>query len=270
MATDLALTSSQLVALQAQWPPPTVVDVRRAPAFERDPRIIPGAIRRLPEQVTRWSLELEPWRPVVVYCVHGHEVSQDAASTLSAAGFDATTLVDGIEEGWKAEGHAVVPFAPPTHWVTRARPKIDRIACPWLIRRFIDPEAVFHYVAPADVRSFAQAHGAIAYDVPDVDYTHVGERCSFDAFIARHELCDPALATLAAIVRAADTGVPEQAPAAGGLLAISLGLSAMLADDHVMLRWGLLTYDALYAWCRGSQGEQHGWHPETLRAAAGH
>ncbi len=268
MATDLALTSSLLVALQAQWPPPTVVDVRRAPAFARDPAIIPGAIRRLPEDVALWAIELEPWRPVVVYCVHGHEVSQSAAAALRAAGFDAHFLADGFEEGWQGGGHTVVPFAPPTQWVTRARPKIDRIACPWLVRRFIDPGALFHYVAPAEVRSFAEANGAVAYDVPDVDYTHVGERCSFDAFIARHDLRDPALDLLATIVRAADTGVPERAPAAAGLLAISLGLSAMLADDHAMLRWGLLTYDSLHAWCRSQQTEQHGWHPEALRAAA--
>lgn len=268
MAPELVLTNSQLVELLQQWPPPTLVDGRRAPAFERDPQVIPGAIRRLPEAVAEWSRELEPWRPVVVYCVHGHEVSQNAVTALRAQGLAAQHLADGIE-GWKKDGHAVVPHAAPTQWVTRERPKIDRIACPWLVRRFIDPGAIFHYVAPAEVRSFAQSHGAIAYDVPDVDYTHVGERCSFDAFIARHDLRDPALATLAAIVRAADTGVPEQAPAAGGLLAISLGLSAMIADDHAMLRWGLLTYDALYAWCRGQRAEQHGWHPEVLRAAAG-
>ncbi|MEO6565566.1 MAG: chromate resistance protein ChrB domain-containing protein [Casimicrobiaceae bacterium] len=268
MAPELALTNSQLVELLQQWPPPTLVDVRRAPAFERDPRMIPGAIRRLPEAVSEWSIELEPWRPVVAYCVHGHEVSQDAATALRARGFAARHLAEGIE-GWIGGGHRVVPYATPTQWVTRARPKIDRIACPWLVRRFIDPGAIFHYVAPADVREFARTLGAIAYDVPDVDYTHVGGLCSFDSFIARHGLQDPALATLASIVRAADTGVPEQVPAAGGLLAISLGLSAMIADDPTLLRWGMLTYDALYAWCRGQQAEQHGWHPELLRAAAG-
>lgn len=268
MATDIALNPSQLASLLQQWPPPTLVDVRRTPAFERDPMIIPGAIRRKPEDIALWSRELEPWRPVVVYCVYGHEVSQDAANTLLAAGLNVQHLAGGIED-WKKEGHEVVAHAPPTQWVTRARPKIDRIACPWLVRRFIDPGAVFHYVAPAEVRSFAQAHGAIAYDVPDVDYTHIGDHCSFDAFIARHNLRDPALATLATIVRAADTGVPERAPAAAGLLNISLGLSAMLPDDHAMLRWGLLTYDALFAWCRSNQGEQHGWNPEVLRAAAG-
>ncbi len=267
MAPEPVLTNSQLVELLRQWPPPTLVDVRRAPAFERDPRMITGAIRRLPEAVDDWASELEPWRPVVVYCVYGHEVSQNAVTALRARGFAVQYLAEGIE-GWKKDGHPVVPHAAPTQWVTRERPKIDRIACPWLVRRFIDPGAIFHYVAPAEVRGFATRHGAIAYDVPDVDYTHVGGQCSFDAFIARHDLHDPALAELASIVRAADTGVPEQAPAAGGLLAISLGLSAMFENDQAMLRWGMLTYDALYAWCRGQQAEQHGWHPEVLRAAA--
>jgi rhodanese-related sulfurtransferase len=268
MAPELALTNSRLVELLRQWPPPTLVDARRGPAFERDPQVIPGALRRLPEAIAEWSGELDPWRPVVVYCVHGHEVSQNAVAALRAQGFAAQYLVDGIE-GWKQDGCPVAPFAAPTQWVTRARPKIDRIACPWLVRRFIDPGAIFHYVPPEEVRHFAQARDAIPYDVPDVDYTHVGAQCSFDTFIARHDLRDPALATLATIVRAADTGVPEQAPAAGGLLAVSLGLSAMLADDHAMLRWGMLTYDALYAWCRGQQAEQHGWNPDALRAAAG-
>jgi rhodanese-related sulfurtransferase len=268
MTPETALTNPQLVELLRQWPPPTLVDVRRVPAFERDPHMIPGAIRRAPEDVDVWAQALDPWRAVVAYCVHGHEVSQNAVAALRAMGFAAQHLGEGIE-GWKQDGHAVVPHTAPTQWVTRARPKIDRIACPWLVRRFIDPDAIFHYVAPAEVREFARVHGAVAYDVPDVDYTHVGDHCSFDAFIARHALDDPALAALAKIVRAADTGVLGQAPAAGGLLAISLGLSAMIQDDHAMLRWGLLTYDALFAWCRGQQSEQHGWHPEVLRAAAG-
>ncbi len=268
MAPESSITVSRLSALLLQWPPPTLVDVRRPAAFERDPVRIAGSIRRAPHAIAPWLHDAEPWRTVVVYCVHGHEVSQDAASTLRAAGLDARFLVDGLE-GWKAAGYAVEPVTTPTQWVTRARPKIDRIACPWLIRRFIDADAVFHYVPPAEVRDFARTHGAIAYDVPDVDYTHVGDRCSFDAFIARHALRDPALGALATIVRAADTGVPEQAAPAAGLLAVSLGLSAMLADDHAMLRWGLLTYDALFAWCRSQQGEHHGWNPEMLRAAAG-
>ncbi len=144
----------------------------------------------------------------------------------------------------------VAKYAPPTRWVTRARPKIDRIACPWLVRRFIDPSAEFFYVPSAEVRAFAAANAATPYDVPDVTYTHSGAQCSFDAFIRLHELSDPALADLATIVRAADTNALGLAPQAPGLLAVSLGLSASFADDHAMLRWGMLVYDALYASCR--------------------
>jgi len=146
------------------------------------------------------------------------------------------------------------PFAAPTRWVTRERPKIDRIACPWLIRRFIDPAAEFFYVPTADVRRFAEANDAEPYDVPDVRYTHVGRECSFDAFVRLHDLEHPALAALAKIVRGADTGAPELAAEASGLLAVSRGLSSTFADDHEMLKWGMLVYDSLYAWCRSTQG----------------
>jgi hypothetical protein len=146
-------------------------------------------------------------------------------------------------------------------WVTRERPKIDRIACPWLIKRFIDPEPEFVFVPPARVLSVAQESGAIPYDVPDVELSHVGELCSFDAFLARYGLDEPALRQLALIVRGADTSRPELTPQSPGLLAISLGLSAVFADDHEMLRHGLVLYDALYAWCRSRQGETHSWPP---------
>jgi hypothetical protein len=146
-------------------------------------------------------------------------------------------------------------------WVTRERPKIDRIACPWLIKRFIDPEPEFVFVPPARVLSVAQESGAIPYDVPDVELSHVGELCSFDAFLARYGLDEPALRQLALIVRGADTSRPELTPQSPGLLAISLGLSAVFADDHEMLRHGLVLYDALYAWCRSCQGETHSWPP---------
>jgi hypothetical protein len=145
-----------------------------------------------------------------------------------------------------------MPYAPPSRWVTRARPKIDRIACPWLIRRFIDPAAEFAYVPAADVRRHAAAHDATPFDIPDVAYGHAGDRCSFDAFIGRHALDDAALAQLARIVRAADTGAPDAASEAAGLLAMSMGLSALFADDHAMLRAGMLVYDSLYASCRSN------------------
>jgi len=260
---DAAITPIALKQRLAAFPPPTLVDVRQQPAFDEDRAIIAGALRHLPEAVETWAAAIEPWRPVVVYCVRGHEVGQGASAALRARGFDARYVVGGLEQ-WRAEGNATQPFAAPTRWVTRERPKIDRIACPWLIRRFIDPTAEFFYVPNAEVRTFAAAEGATAYDIPEVDYSHVGPECSFDAFIRRHKLGHPALDELAKIVRAADTSTLHLAAQAPGLLAASLGLSAMFADDHAMLKWGMLVYDSLYAWCRAAQAETHGWYPEKL------
>lgn len=144
-------------------------------------------------------------------------------------------------------------------WVTRERPKIDRIACPWLVARFIDPEAEFLFVPTDDVARVAAQTGATAYDVPGVALSHVGEHCSFDAFVDRYRLDDPALRHLAVIVRGADTDRLDLAPQCAGLLAVSLGLSRVVADDHEMLRHGMVLYDALYAWCRDARGERHAW-----------
>jgi rhodanese-related sulfurtransferase len=247
-ATPRKLTLADFRALRAAFPPPQVLDVRREAAFDRDRTLIPGAVRCPPDEVGALVATLEPWRPVVAVCVHGHEVSQNAAALLASHGYDARSL-DGGHEQWRAEGGETVPWRPPTRWVTRERPKIDRIACPWLVRRFVDASAVFHYVPNAEVRAFAAAHGATPYDVPDVDYTHRGGDCSFDAFLRRHDLRDRALDRLATIVRGADTGALDLAAQAPGLLAVSLGLSRMIADDQAMLRFGMLVYDALYAWC---------------------
>ena len=149
-------------------------------------------------------------------------------------------------------------------WVTRERPKIDRIACPWLITRFIDRQPQFLFVPAADVLTTARDRGAIPYDVPDVELSHVGELCSFDAFLRKYKLDDPALAELAIIVRGADTARPELAPQAAGLLAISLGLSHLYREDHEMLGHGMVVYDALYAWCRHARGETHTWNPAAM------
>ena len=148
-------------------------------------------------------------------------------------------------------------------WVTRERPKIDRIACPWLVSRFIDREPEFLYVPASDVMRVARETGATPYDVPDVELGHVGERCSFDAFVVKYRLDDPALAQLAAIVRGADTSRLDLTPQSAGLYAISLGLSHLHADDHEMLRHGLVMYDALYAWCRSCQGATPNRPPPT-------
>jgi len=144
-------------------------------------------------------------------------------------------------------------------WVTRERPKIDRIACPWLIKRFVDKNAEFLYVPPDQVVTAAETLGAIPYDVPGVELSHVGELCSFDAFLNKYGLTHPALHRLAKIVRGADTSRHDLTPQSGGLFAISLGLSANFADDHEMLRHGMIIYDALYRWCCDLQSETHNW-----------
>ncbi|MCY1533059.1 Protein ChrB [compost metagenome] len=147
-------------------------------------------------------------------------------------------------------------------WVTRERPKIDRIACPWLIARFIDPQPEFLYVPAAEVLRVAAEQEAAPYDIPGVELSHVGERCSFDAFLDKYRLSNPALQHLAQIVRGADTSRLDLTPQSAGLYAISLGLSHNFANDHEMLQHGLVLYDALYAWCKDCQGESHNWPPQ--------
>ena len=254
-----ALSSSQ---------PPLVIDVRRQPAYRAAADTAVGALRRDPATVASWAKELPRAGSVVVYCVHGHEVSQNAAKALSEVGIAARFLEGGLEEGWKAGGGDVIgkPKEGATRWVTRERPKIDRIACPWLIKRFVDPDAEFLYVPNKDVLSAAKEKEAIPYDVPDVHFTHDGELCSFDAFLKTYRLTgDPALTQLAVIVRGADTARPDLAPQAPGLLAVSLGLSRNFTDDHEMLKHGMVIYDALYAWCKEGQEETHTWNPAAYR-----
>jgi hypothetical protein len=146
-------------------------------------------------------------------------------------------------------------------WITRERPKIDRIACPWLIARFIDDAPEFIYVPSHDVMRVAQEINATPYDIPGVEFSHVGELCSFDAFLKKYELTDPALQQLAVIVRGADTSQLDLTPQSAGLYAISLGLSKTFVDDHEMLTHGMVMYDALYAWCQHCQAETHNWPP---------
>jgi hypothetical protein len=152
-------------------------------------------------------------------------------------------------------------------WVTRERPKIDRIACPWLIERFIDKDAEFLFVSPDDVARVARETGAIPFDVEGVELSHDGPRCSFDAFIDKYQLPDPALAELARIVRGADTDRLETTPQCAGLLAISLGLSRLFQDDHEQLRHGFVIYDSLYAWLSEARAERHTWNPQRVAPA---
>lgn len=147
-------------------------------------------------------------------------------------------------------------------WVTRERPKIDRVACPWLVKRFIDPDAEFVFVPPGEVDGVARSTGAIPFDVEGVELSHDGPRCSFDAFLAKYSLRDPALLELATIVRGADTARLDVAPECAGLLAVSLGFSRLFADDHEQLRHGFVLYDALYLWLREGRGETHTWNPQ--------
>jgi hypothetical protein len=149
-------------------------------------------------------------------------------------------------------------------WVTRERPKIDRLACPWLIRRFVDSGAEILYVPASQVLEVAQREGAVPFDVPGVELTHAGPLCSFDAFLKKYHLDDEGLARLAQIVRAADTDTLDRSPQAPGLLAITLGLGANIRDDQELLHVALIIYDALYAWCRTLSGERHGWNPQTI------
>lgn len=248
---------------------PIFVDVRKASAFDGARRVIAGALRIAPDEIEAGSARLPGDREIVAYCVHGHEVSQDAACALVSAGFDAAFLEGGIAH-WEAEHRPTMvkdpglgaPSLPckPSKWITRKRPKIDRIACPWLIRRFIDPLAEFLYVPSETVIEAGRRANATPYDVPAVRFSHRGdhgELCSFDSFIADFGLDDPCLADLAAIVRGADTGKPELTPQSPGLLAISFGLSVNYPDDHAMLEQGMVVYDALYAWIKSAHAEVH-------------
>ncbi|MDB5807925.1 MAG: hypothetical protein JWN94_47 [Betaproteobacteria bacterium] len=264
---DAAINSITLQSERGGNRPPLVIDVRKTPAFSAASEMIAGALRRDPAAVDAWVKELPPASTVVVYCVHGHEVSQGVAKKLRDASISARYLADGIEEGWKQAGGDLMRKAAnaATRWITRERPKIDRIACPWLIARFVDPAAEFLYVPTAEVLDVAKQKDAIPYDVADVAFTHDGDLCSFDAFLKTYSLTDPALVRLALIVRGADTAHLELAPQSAGLFAISLGLSRNFSDDHEMLKHGMVMYDALYAWCKDGQDETHTWNPAAYR-----
>ena len=241
--------------------PPLVIDVRKVPTFLDAPDLVRGALRRDPLRVADWGKSLPDEADVVVYCVHGHEVSQGAAKALGAR------YLEGGIEAWRASGGELFgkPRGASSRWVTRERPKIDRIACPWLVKRFVDPDAEFLYVPTPEVKQVATEREAVPYDIPGVEFTHEGELCSFDAFIKNFRLKDPALGELALIVRGADTNRLDLAPQAAGLAAISLGLSINFQDDHAMLGRGMVMYDALYTWCKKGKAEVHTWNPDLYR-----
>lgn len=268
MTTELpSVNASALLPLIGSAAAPQLIDVRRDADFVAAGRIIAGSLRRSPDLTPR-ACPVGAQQQVVVYCAHGRAVSQGACRTLRDAGIDAAYLEGGYT-AWTEVGGPTIRWrsplaALPSRWVTRERPKIDRIACPWLIRRFIDPLAEFFYVPVSMVMENARRLDAVPYDVPGAEFSHAGPQCSFDAFIQHFELEESALAQLATIVRGADTARLDLAPQAAGLLAISLGLSANFSDDHTMLEHGMTLYDALYTWSRHAQHEGHDWKPATM------
>ena len=278
MAAPDAITAEKLSKLIGTPRCPVILDVRREALRGTEPRLLPGA----------WPLnEGDPCsgalgrlagvlagQAVVVVCAEGHGRSQGTAAWLRHLGLSAEYL-EGGQAAWTAAG---LPRVGPgritkrddqgrTVWVTRARPKIDRIACPWLIRRFVDPRAVFLYVAPSEVMAVAEQWGGMAYDIEDTFWSHRGELCTFDVLLMELGLSLPALDRLATIVRGADTARLDLAPEAAGLLAASLGLSRMYADDLEQLEAGMLVYDAFYRWARDATGETHNW-PNAKTGAA--
>ncbi|MDP3795776.1 MAG: chromate resistance protein [Polaromonas sp.] len=278
------ISPQELAARMGRADAPLLLDVRREKKFLESRHMLAAARRCAPEDVAAFAAS-QPPREVVVYCVYGHNVSAEAAATLRAAGWNARALAGGIEGGedgvdtpqnitqWRAHRVPTLLKRPDwgvtgeqaSRWVTRERPKIDRIACPWLILRFIDPRAEFFYVPTARVFDEAARLGAVAYDIPGAPVSHEGELCSFDTLLRAFALSDPALETFARIVRGADTDRLELAAQSAGLLAFSLGLSQLHAtNDAGMLEAALPLYDALYAWCRSAQAETHSWKPETM------
>jgi rhodanese-related sulfurtransferase len=251
-----SISPEELAAVLGRSDAPLVLDVRREERFLESERMLAGARRCPPEQIGRFAASGSPGE-VIVYCVHGLEISEEAAAVLRAAGWNARYLQGGLES-WIERGLPTlrkrpdlgVPGEQPSRWITRERPKIDRIACPWLVRRFIDREAEFFYVPVQTVLEEAKRLGALAYDIAGAPITHDGEFCSFDALLRAFDLSDPALLALAQIVRGADTDRLGLTPQSAGLLAISRGLSRLHANDHNMLDAALPVYDALYAWCR--------------------
>ena len=274
MAAPVAITTAQLARLIGTPDTPVLVDICIPPDFEADPRVVPGAIRWSHAEIDALVPQMRD-RNVVVICQKGIKLSQGAAALLRTHGIAAEYL-EGGNWAWRDAGLPLVPWEaiPPRRpdpavpwgaslWVTRHRPKIDRIACPWLIRRFVDPSARFLFVSPAEVMGVAERFGATPFDVEDVFWSHRGERCSFDTMVEEFALATPPLERLATIVRGADTNRHDLAPQAAGLLAVSLGLSRMYRDDLAQLEQGMGLYDAFYRWCRDAVDEGHDW-PSAL------
>ena len=265
MPFPTSIATDKLARLIGTANTPALIDVRTDEDFAADARLIPGAIRRNHHDAAQWGKEFAG-RSAIVICQRGQQLAQGAAAWLRHVGVRAEVLEGGFE-GWKAAGLPLVPTSKlpardslgRTVWVTRARPKVDRIACPWLIRRFVDPNAVFLFVAPPEVIAVGERFNAAPFDIENVFWSHRGELCTFDVMIEEFALATAPLLRLATMVRAADTGRPELSPEAPGLLAASLGLSRMHDNDLEQLEAGIALYDAFYRWCRDATGETHNW-----------
>jgi rhodanese-related sulfurtransferase len=274
MPTPNILAAERLFRLVGRPDTPVLIDVRSDQDAAADPRLLPAASRKPAETVTDWGPELSG-RSAVIYCAEGHARSEGVAAWLRSLGVSAEVLAGGFA-GWRAAGLPLVPEnrIPPrddggaTLWVTRSRPKIDRIACPWLIRRFVDPGARFLFVTPAEVPGVAERFAATPFDIEgdDIFWSHRGERCTFDVMVEEFGLATEPLLRLATIVRGADTARLDLAPEAAGLLAASLGLSRMYGDDLEQLDAGMLLYDAFYRWCRDATAETHNWPNKKVEA----
>jgi rhodanese-related sulfurtransferase len=259
------ITVAQLSRLVGTPDAPVIIDVRIPDDHALDPRMLPASRRRSHASVATWAAE-HAGQSVVVVCRQGLKLSQGVAAWLRHAGASAESLEGGFEAWAQADALLVRPDHVParieqghTLWVTRARPKIDRIACPWLIRRFVDPGAIFLFVAPSEVAAVADRFGATAFDIEDTFWSHRGETCTFDMMLEKFGLRSDALLRLAAIVRGADTARLDLAPQAAGLLAASLGLSRMYRSDLDQLTAAMGLYDAFYRWSRDAVGETHNW-----------
>ena len=245
---------------------PALIDVRAKEDFAADPRFIPGAIRLPHETVSSWAPEFVG-RSTVVICEGGQKLSEGVAAWLRHTGSSSAEILVGGHAAWAEAGLPLVPESklPPrdpqrrTVWVTRVRPKIDRIACPWLISRFIDPGAVFLFVSPAEVHAVAERFNGAPFDIEGVYWSHRGEKCTFDVMVEEFGLATAPMLRLAALVRGADTARLDLAPEAAGLLAASLGLSRMYTDDLEQLEAGMALYDAFYRWARDATEETHNW-----------
>jgi rhodanese-related sulfurtransferase len=265
MPSTTEITVSQLSRLVGLPRAPAIIDVRLDEDVAADPRHLPGASCRPYQKVAAWSRDYAG-ASVIVVCQKGLKLSQGVAAWLRHEGLDAQTLEGGFE-AWRKAGELLVrtdklPARDDrgrTVWVTRARPKVDRVACPWLIRRFVDPAAVFLFVAPSEVTAVAERFNATPFDIEGVLWSHRGERCTFDTMLEELELKSEPLLQLARIVRGADTADLDLAPQSAGLLAASLGLSRMFRDDLEQLEAALLLYDAYYRWCRDAAAETHNW-----------